>query len=244
MGVAGWRMLSPTARVKGSVVAVNWGGSKNWINLNKDGDWSLFVMPVMADAHYANNSAGVTNAPSKGQAAGIIECEILPINSSEALFNSLFKPLSPANPADTSTWKHATVTGTWVEDLSHDNKTEIHPISSVLVMTAQLATGAREFLFCAFSDASTAPVQPYRPLPVPFARENQTATFSIDFPPRPSPNATPKYTIANLPCTRSKPITASLAGPPLKPQLTGQVSTGLPSDGLGLYAGNISVFWQ
>jgi hypothetical protein len=240
MGVDGWAVLNANVTVKGTVAAVEWGGSHNWINLNKDGDWSLFIRPGLASAKYADNSSGVTNAPTKGLVAGLIECEILPRDASQQLFNELFIPLGAllgTKPIP------VTAVGVWVEDLSHDDKTELHPLQSVVAEVAANAT-SREFRVYALSDASSFHL-PYRPKPVPYAGESYTATFQATFPPKPAGASRPVVHCEELPCTRAEgPLAVHVDESTSPPRAVGSVTTGSPHNGKGLYAAVMTLRWE
>ena len=88
-------------------------------NTNFDGDWSLFIQPAEGFTLLAINSEGRRNEN------GEIECEVEPndLFTNDALEHVYFGRLMS---------KRVTVNGTWVDDLAHDGKTEIHPITSIL----------------------------------------------------------------------------------------------------------------
>jgi hypothetical protein len=111
MGVSGWNELADGVTIAGRVVSHEYNGV--------DSDWVLAVEPDASSAPRLVNSHGQRNAN------GLIECEIdvsSPYNSyvaEQTYFTSLVG-------TDIS------VTGTWSEDKSHGDKTEIHPITSII----------------------------------------------------------------------------------------------------------------
>ena|SRR5215472_19389031 len=80
------------------------------------------------------------------------------------------------------------VVGTWVEDISHTNKTEIHPITSILREINSepgLFYTEKRAEFLGFCDTSTPQLGPDPPRPnvPPHANELRIAQFQIRFPP-------------------------------------------------------------
>jgi len=203
---------------------------------NPDGDWSLFIQPNLAWSKYANNSHNVTNGPpnSKGQPAGIVECEIQPKDNSLNMYNELFAPLVNVH--------NVTVVGAWVEDLSHNSKTELHPITSVLAPT--YADSMRcSYKFFAFSDASvTQP--PTKPKPVFFQGVSRLATFSVSFPSRPDTSHQPVCQPPVLMAGSSSPALSMSVDQTVDPPVAhGQVWTGTPNTGQGVFAAELSFEW-
>lgn len=93
----------------------------------QDGDWNLVIRPDASYRHLLynleeeeNKEVSMVNKKSK-----VIECEVRPTDS----FNTQYfadKCLAPL------VGKKLRITGAFVEDKSHENKTEIHPISSII----------------------------------------------------------------------------------------------------------------
>ena len=243
MGVLGWQVVRTKAVLTGLIDSVEWADSAHLINLNEDGDWSVFIRPSLSCASMAVNSAGVTNAPSKGVAAGLIECEVLPVGSSVVLWDELYAPLQPPAPASPQDMLSAVVTGPFVEDKSHDDKTEIHPVQSLLVTMKNSPANTKVVRFYAFADNSQFTL-PYRPLLPPDAQESVSANFTATFPPSPSAGSAPSFRSAVLQGTRSNPLNASIDRSTEVPSLVGAVVTGTPHEGKGLYAGEFTLFWQ
>jgi hypothetical protein len=175
MGVLGWTELQDDVTLVGVATHDDYSGHDNVFNREADWDWSLFVQPAAGSENLATNRAGVRN---KG---GEIECEIQPPDGFRGLpiMHSFFDPLLNHT---------VTVVGTWVEDISHNNKTEIHPITSVLDESADGAgpvpATEKTVRFLVFCDTSTPSIEnPIRPHTPPHANQLRIARMRVGFPP-------------------------------------------------------------
>jgi hypothetical protein len=146
----------------------------------EDWDWSLFVHPAQGFEYLATDRAGVQNDN------GNIECEIQPPDGfwDDGTMHRYFDPLIGHT---------VTVVGTWVEDISHNNKTEIHPITSILdEQPGDLEKLIQFFVFC---DTST-PHAIWRPHLPPHANQPRVGQFRVRFPAAPAPGHQPTFIIA------------------------------------------------
>jgi hypothetical protein len=174
MGVFGWRERQDMVTLIGV--------AKSHAKAD-DGDWTLIVEPD------AGSRALLLNNNGKRNADGMVECEVEPSDFIEdgpvqSWEPHLFGPLIG---------KRVTVTGTWSDDLSHDDKTEIHPIVSLF---AEETFDATKFVqLFAFADDSG-----NFPATVPHSGENRFAHVRIPFPPKvqlPHHHLKPQYRIKN-----------------------------------------------
>lgn len=227
MGIFGWNVLSPSMRLVGTLQSHHYSGGGGIVSTS-DYDSNLMVAPAPGYTHLATNSAGVTNP------GGLIDCEIhvardIPDTPVEG---QLFDPC---------VGKNVTITGVHVEDRSHDNKTEIHPIDS---MVADLGANgaAHRFRFCAFSDDWTWIFS--QPTPPPFAREDRVADALIPYPPAPAqPGYTPAYNADVQPFSASRSANLNVLTVGDQTYLHVLVQTGTP-DNAGLYWTDLTLFWQ
>ena len=174
MGVLGWHTIGENQELVGTVV--DHGYSDGFFE--GDNDWSLSIKP-------APGFEGV----AAGNAGGNVECEIRTAvddkNSEKVQFGELMG-------------KTVRVFGTWVKDISHDNKKEIHPLMLLTCDFGMVGSGfSKRYKAMVFSDHSPwVSLIPPRPSP-PHARDNIHATFGLQFPPCPSDDVVPMYSIAN-----------------------------------------------
>ena len=154
-GVFGWEVLSDEETLHGTVVSHD---------LAEDGDWCIKIRPAPADEFLLVNSDGILNAN------GLIEAEIEPphLIGSEINERRFMSRLIG---------KTVTVTGVFVADKSHDNKTEIHPISSILADVTPPGSAGSVLEFFVFSDDSD-----NVPASVPYSHENRFGEFVIPVP--------------------------------------------------------------
>ena len=144
MGIAGWNVLSTHEVLAGTIVDTHYSGGNG---VTSDYDWNVIIQPAAGYEHLAVNSAGVTNA------TGQIECKIH-INGSKvdgsywgpAFFNRL------GQVGWNGQHYSVEVAGVWCEDLSHGNKTEIHPIQTMKAFIADDAHGPSWWI-AAFSES-------------------------------------------------------------------------------------------
>jgi len=165
----GWNELAP-GNVTFTGTAVNEGYASG---VTGDDDWSLFVHPD--DPKWMVNSSGVRNRDNW------VECEVQPpehfagLNGqSEATEERFLQPFLN---------KQVTVGGTWCEDLSHDDKTELHSLDFVLQDPPITAGIAKRAQFIVTSDGATR--SPMRPKLPPHVRSNRVRDFQLAFPPAP-----------------------------------------------------------
>jgi len=157
MGVFGWNVLSDRVVLVGKVTSHGFSGG-----VIGDGDWKLMVDPDVGCKHLLVNSDG---KPNEG---GHIECEVEPTDSvgAESFEKTCFAPL---------VGRVVNMEGPWVEDLSHGDKTEIHPIFSIMSPIA-LPPGPPRWRWeiFAFSDDSED-----FPAEVPFSGQSIAAHFEF-----------------------------------------------------------------
>jgi hypothetical protein len=170
MGVFGWNVLSDRVVLVGTVTSHAFSGG-----ITGDGDWTFLVDPDIGCKHLLVNSAGKTNED------GQIECEVEPTDSvgAESFEQTCFASLVS---------RKVNMEGPWVEDLSHDDKTEIHPIFSIMSPIA-LPPGPIRWRWevFAFSDDSEI-------IPPPFTSESIAAHFEIHIgSPQPGPENKPYF---------------------------------------------------
>jgi hypothetical protein len=227
MGVYGWRILGDDVEVQGIIRGHSFS--------KVDKDWDLSLEPLPAFASFLRNPTAP--APNK---SGRMTCEIEPVQlpstlgEGEVVESAFFAPL---------VGQTVTATGVWAVDCSHlwdgrtglpvphcrRGKTEIHPLASLLVESpAQGATKTIEVFV--FSDVDKKLAR------VPHGAENWHRTFRIAFPPRPTAQATPIFTIrpdrlVNL--TRSATWRIVQSG--IRIHLEGDIQSGTPDEGNGFY---------
>jgi hypothetical protein len=221
MGLLGWHELRDGVELRGVV-----RGGDHAPSLYADGDWCLHVEPGPAHVHLLSNRRGERNPND------LIECEIRPGGTGtehEALFLAHFPSL-----ADDA----VVITGTWVEDLSHEpapgpHKTEIHPITSVLRQLPDPDRHTRRLTWYVFSDGwSYEPV--YAPLPVPHHGENRRATMMISMP----VGSTYKLIYEDR---RAKSVEFRTETRGSRLTLVGVVESGTPADDQGFYAATLEL---
>lgn len=116
LGIYGWDELQDYVTLVGVVESNGYSGG-----IGGDGDWLLQVRP---DPGYEYL---LVNRGRRRNDNGLVECEVEPpdSNGSEDNEKALFGRL---------VGKRVVIVGTWAEDKSHDNKTEIHPITSIAAL--------------------------------------------------------------------------------------------------------------
>lgn len=227
MGVYGWRILQDDVEVQGIIRGHSFS--------NVDKDWDLSLEPLPAFASFLRNPT----APAPNT-SGRMTCEIEPpplpgaLGEGAAAEAAFFGPL---------VGKTVTATGVWAVDCSHlwdgrtglpvphcqRGKTELHPLASLLVESpAEGATKTIEVFV--FSDVDKKLAR------VPHGAENWHRTFRVAFPPRPTPQAIPAFTIrpdrlVNL--TRS--ATWRIVQTGVRIRLEGDIQSGTPKEGQGFY---------
>jgi hypothetical protein len=156
LGVLGWKELGDYVTLKGTVL---------FNGRSEDGDWILKIQPDEAFEPLLVNSTGRRNDD------GIVECEVEPSDffdddQHESLyFGGLLG-------------RHVTVVGTWCEDKSHSDKTEIHPITTV-VTESTFHDKKRVYVVVLSDDSANIPVN------VLHGGENRIGYFRVAFAPVP-----------------------------------------------------------
>jgi hypothetical protein len=200
LGIWGWNEIQDNTTLVGVVESNDYSGG-----IGGDGDWLLKIRPDPGFEALLVNRSGVRNAD------GLIECEIEPLDAigNEENANSYFGRLRG---------KRVIMLGTWVEDKSHDNKTEIHPITSI-----SCVDGDFMHLFVFSDDSDNFPAD------VPHSKENRTAHFSL----RINPVFTTFSISEERTFVRSRSV-GVVADPPGK-LLVATVESGTPDEGKGFY---------
>jgi hypothetical protein len=153
MGVLGWNEIRDGQQLTGEVTRHIRAG---------DGDRCLYIVPDAS--RLLRNQAGRTNQD------GTVEGEVEPNDDidNDAMEAQFFDPL---------VGQRVIITGTFVEDKSHDDKTEIHPITSIFVDWG-IVESVKRVEFFVFSDDSA-----NFPANVPHSGENRTGEFKVGYPP-------------------------------------------------------------
>jgi len=173
MGVLGWNKLRDNVMLVGTAVSHEYAGGF----FEGDNDWSLTIKPAPGFEWIARSNDG-----------GNVECEVrTPIDdehSEEVQYGELM---------------HQTVTavGCWCEDVSHDHKTELHPLQLLLWDSGPVRGQRKRVKVMVFSDHSPR-FMIIPPRPSPLHRDQSThATFGINFPMAPHDDVAPIYSIAS-----------------------------------------------
>jgi len=215
MGVLGWDKIADNVTLVGQVTGHEYNGGL----LDGDNDWSLFIQPTSGFEKIGEGNEG-----------GKVECEIRTAIDDEHSESVQFGEL---------VGKTVTAVGTWVKDVSHDNKKEIHPLQ-LLIWDEGLVSGFRKRVkVMVFSDHSPRfMVIPPRPAP-PHWDQPTHATFTLQFPPPPSDDVMPIYAIAgekNMTDSRN----FSISGGSGSYVLSGDIHSG-HGDGKGYYRGYLDL---
>jgi hypothetical protein len=180
MGFDGWNERQDNVQLIGVVTGDNYSNHNGPLSVD-DWDWSIFVRPDPGFENLATNLGGIQND------GGIIECEI-------QTPNGLQDWASTHRYIDPLIGHTVTMVGTWVEDISHNSKTEIHPITSVLDEEWGNNQHTEKFItFMVFCD--TYDWQPFRPNRVPHSNELRVGHFRVQFPQPLAPEHTPAFNI-------------------------------------------------
>jgi Ig-like domain from next to BRCA1 gene len=170
MSFFGWNELQPgNVWFTGTAVRTSYASGATG-----DDDWSLMV--YSDDPKWMVNSHGARNSDPW------IECEVQPPQT--------FAGLNAKDPAtmhrffDPFVSKHVAVGGTWCEDLSHDNKTELHSVDWVYYDPPLTSGMAKRSQFIVTSDGATRDLV-VRPALPPHVRSNRIRDWFIPFPPAP-----------------------------------------------------------
>ena len=220
MGVSGWRERQDPVTISGMVT----GHAKA-----SDGDWTIMVQPDPASRWALKNAHGADNED------GLVECEVEPSEFIEDGPVESWEPVFFGRLVG----HHVTVTGTWSDDLSHADKTEIHPIVSIV---ADRVVGDSKYVqIFAFADDSGNTFAT-----VPHSGVSRIAHLRIPFAPHPvlpHHQATPKFSISGQwYFARSRQITIDQSGP--VPVLDVLIETGVADDHQGFYFGNLALTWD
>jgi hypothetical protein len=212
-----------------------------------DGDWVVDLIPEPDKLHYATNSLGDVNFQGSDGRTGdpperTIQCEIQPRENRKEMFDLLMADLLQ---------QRLTIVGPFVEDTKHcgpngGGRTEIHPILSILLRYADDDLTRLRVKFLAFSDASTlSPVGIGKTDYPPNAHSDCFATFSLDWPSSPSPEAVTHLQVAYL-CDPAWAASADVqqVGTSEQPTLSVAVHTGTPDEGKGMYGAVFTMIWK
>lgn len=169
VGILGWDHIQPNESVTGRIVGVIWYAADvdplHPSTYFDDGDWSMFIMPDDPGAYENHNHVinpaphktlihlgpiGSGDPPSWQKATGLVECEIQPGGNDYAAFEASFG--AAAAPVASGSARRATVYGFRCEDVSHNDKVEIHSLQYI-VTEPDPQTG--EIFIFVYSDAST-----------------------------------------------------------------------------------------
>ena len=216
MGVYGWNVLANRRKLVGEV-------TDHW--RNDDGDWEFTVIPAPGFKDLLVNSHGKAIREGVG-------CEVEPTDSvdndkNEAKF---FGPLMHQS---------VTVEGAWVEDLSHDLKTEIHPIYSILREAPQQISGnqGKRVEFFVFSDDSA-----NFPAKVPFSGQSITGGFEVPYPDPPEDDSVPSFKVVSA-LNMADSANYSKVAKGSTYSLQGKVQSGVHPD-RGFYHGVLDLFYD
>ena len=142
-----WEEIRDGVTVQGFLKPEKAGEGK--VVLREDGDWTFSVEPAKGFEHLLINPAGHTNSNR------LIECEIEPpgdiLGDDAEDVETVSKHM--VTLLGEGVW--ATVEGTWVIDTDHSDKTEIHPITSLLIERPPAPDNRSRLIdFLVFSDDS------------------------------------------------------------------------------------------
>jgi hypothetical protein len=220
VGVKGWDEFADGVLLRGFVTRLH-------PVVAADGDWAFHVDPAPGFRHLLRNVDGYVNTTPPE-----IECEIEPpenLGSDDAEDDSVMHKYFDRLPG-----RWVTVVGTWVRDRSHsvwDNsivfggetgKTEIHPITSILLDLGPAADNrSRRVELFVFSDDSASST--------PHLGENRHATFDMPIPvDSPTPTIVSEFNLA-----AGKSTTLTKLSRHWVHRIT--VDSGKPDDGKGFY---------
>lgn len=197
----GWNEIQDYVTLVGVVESNDYSGG-----LGGDGDWLLKVRPDPGYERLLVNRAGHRNSD------GLIECEIEPTagsfdneNNARAYFGRI-------------RGKRVTIIGTWVEDKSHKDKTEIHPITAI-----SSRDGNTVHIFAFTDDSDNFPAK------VPHSEENRKVEMSV--PVDPSHNS---FSIIEE-RYRARSHSIGIVGGASGKRLVAKIETGTPDEGRGYY---------
>ena len=173
MGVGGWDWLADNVELIGTVKDHTYSG--DW--LEGDDDWSITIKPSHGFEWIA-----------KSNDEGNVECEIRTPIDDESSENIQFGELMGQT---------VRAYGCWCEDVSHDHKTELHPLELLIWDSGPVVGQRKRVKVMVFSDHSP-PFMIIPPRPSPLHRNaNIHATFGIHFPIAPHDDVSPAYSIAS-----------------------------------------------
>jgi len=230
MGIWGWDELIDNVQLRGFVVGPAFYEGN-------DDDWNFSVKPSASCQSLLENKNGGVNSD------GDIGCEIqAPVTLDVDEF------LNNGTHAIANQW--VTVVGTWVRDRSHsadgsspllgtDNgKTEIHPITSLLVERAPAADNRSRLVdFFVFSSGGSITIVNIGPRPNPSAPhtdEDRLGAFDIPIPLEATPNVTVRAQQSPPPDFQTDP-TGRFAW------FRGRVRSGKYSEGQGFFSATIEL---
>jgi len=230
VGIWGWDEIEDGVTLKGFVADSPFVAS--------DADWNFNVIPARGFRHLLANPSDNRNG------SGLIECEIEPPQHLKNLGLDVRSNSVADQLLGSPKGKWVTVTGTWSVDRSHTvagetadfggssalGKTEIHPITSVLVEHPPAKdNSSRAIEFLVFSDDSDD-----FPAKVPHSHEIRVGSFSVPIPP-----GTNFTMVSELNQANSKTVSAEDTAR-FRTE-TFQVVSGRPEDKQGFYRANIKL---
>lgn len=240
-----WLVKEDQQSLSGVMWRVEWNAGPYVIGC--DGDWVFHITPDPEYAHLATNSMGDLNfAGSDGRDVdppqGSIQCEIQPRENNEDTFKVMTRGMLG---------RQVQIVGPLVEDTKHrgpneGGRTEIHPVTSVLLVDAVPNKPELVVTFLAFSDAGGISPTPFgKTAYPPHAHTDREASFTLAWPGRPSPMSKPIYRVGNLiQASNWLSATYQKLGPDESPSLSADVHTGTPDEGKGMYGAVITLTWS
>jgi hypothetical protein len=246
MGLLGWDELQDGVKLQGLCTG---GADYN----SDDGDWSFSVDPAPEYQYLLTNPDAHTNKN------GLIECEVEPpnnLNGDDAESKpTVDKYLNNGNRAVDKKW--VTVVGTWTRDRSHafeggslgpgeesKGKTEIHPITSILVeYPPEPANHSRVIEFFVFSSEGSAfKYDPGAPS-APHTDENRLGACDVMVPREAFTQLASFAIVSELDMSDSKKEFKFffLDSGPFYNTLHGQVNSGKASEGKGFYWAKLAI---
>jgi hypothetical protein len=232
-GVLGWNELQDEVTLYGMVEKSVYSGS--------DDDWVITVKPTDEYAPLLKSSDG---KPHDINTTGVMECEVQPINYLHDKYGVTWDTRTDAtthhflDPLWTSL---VTIQGTWVEDRSHSDKTEIHPIAWIMMDQFPYGwEGLKLVTLYVFSETSNR-----WPNQVPHRLENRVAEGIVPFPRKPAGSGDAIISVMNeLNMARFVQFTKEYIESDDTWEFHFHVESGLDNDHQGFYWAQIEVGFQ
>ncbi|GAC1316127.1 MAG: hypothetical protein NVSMB2_08650 [Chloroflexota bacterium] len=218
MGVGGWDLLADNVTLVGTVVDHAYSG--NWFE--GDDDWSITIKPLPGFEWVAKSNDG-----------GTVECEIRTPIDDESSQNVQFGELMG---------RVVTAVGCWCTDVSHNHKTELHPLQLLIWDSGPVNGQSKRVKVMVFSDHSPS-FMIIPPRPSPLDRDRSThAIFDLTFPLAPHDDTPPVLSIANQ-NNMTDSCTFSVVGGNGAFQLHADIASG-HGDGKGYYRGHLDLTYN